>query len=116
VSFVNSTAKSLFGHKAEELVGELFGFPIVPGESVEVDIIRKGGEIDGDLRRGIAVTKMRGSQYDKEIREFTIDNGEVHIGKPFRNVQNILLGIPSSSAPSELCFGALRCMERYSMA
>jgi circadian clock protein KaiC len=39
---------------------------------------------------------MRGSQHDKQIREFTIDNHGMHIGEPFINVQNIILGNPSS--------------------
>jgi hypothetical protein len=38
----------------------------------------------------------------RNFREFIIDSDGLHIGKPFKNVQNILLGIPSSSAPSEL--------------
>jgi circadian clock protein KaiC len=51
-------------------------------------------------RRTIQVLKMRGTTHFKG--EFTIDGNGLHIGKPFRNVQNILLGIPSSSAPSEI--------------
>ncbi|CAK0768242.1 Circadian clock protein kinase KaiC [Gammaproteobacteria bacterium] len=58
-------------------------------------------EINGTLRRGIAVIKMRGSQHEKNIREFTIDNNGLHIGKPFSNVQNIILGVPSVTPPSE---------------
>jgi len=58
-------------------------------------------EINGILRRGIAVIKMRGSQHEKHIREFTIDNHGLHIGKPFSNVQNIILGIPSVTPRSE---------------
>ena len=58
-------------------------------------------EINGYLRRGIAVIKMRGSQHDKQIREFSIDNNGLHISHPFRNVDNIILGIPSSSGMSE---------------
>ena len=58
-------------------------------------------EINGILRRGIAVIKMRGSQHDKQIREFTIDSDGLHIGEPFKNVQNIVLGIPSISVLSE---------------
>ncbi|NGZ07269.1 MAG: circadian clock protein KaiC [Magnetococcales bacterium] len=59
-------------------------------------------EINGILRRGVAVIKMRGSQHDKQIREFTIDDQGLHIGKPFTNVQNIILGIPSATLPSEV--------------
>lgn len=58
-------------------------------------------EIDGMMRRGITIIKMRGSQHDKEIHEFTIDNRGLQIGEPFRNVQNIILGVPSISVPAE---------------
>ncbi len=52
-------------------------------------------EMNGEMRRGITVLKMRGSQHDKEIREFTIDHQGMHIGSPFRNVVGILSGHPS---------------------
>lgn len=42
VHFINSIGESIFGHKAEEFIGELFGFPVIKGESVDVDILRKG--------------------------------------------------------------------------
>ncbi len=59
-------------------------------------------EINGVLRRGIAVIKMRGSQHDKEVREFTIDDRGLHVGKPFKNIQNIILGTPTLSGPMEV--------------
>jgi len=58
-------------------------------------------EINGMMKRGIAVIKMRGSQHEKEIREFEINDNGVHIGKPFKNMQNIILGIPSSAGIPE---------------
>ncbi|NJN45674.1 MAG: hypothetical protein HC808_03370 [Candidatus Competibacteraceae bacterium] len=58
-------------------------------------------EVNGMLRRGIAVIKMRGSQHDKRIHEFTIDDQGLHIGVPFTNVQNIILGVPSATMPTE---------------
>jgi len=58
-------------------------------------------EINGVLRRGIAVIKMRGSQHDKQVHEFTIDSEGMHIGKPFTNVQNIILGVPMAFPLSE---------------
>jgi circadian clock protein KaiC len=51
-------------------------------------------EMFGEMRRGITVLKMRGSQHDKDIREFSIDGAGMHIGKPFRNVAGILVGNP----------------------
>ena len=49
-------------------------------------------EISGEMRRGLTVLKMRGSVHDKNIREFTIDQQRMHIGKPFRDVAGILAG------------------------
>lgn len=51
-------------------------------------------EMWGEMRRGMTVLKMRGSMHDKEIREYTIDEAGMHIGKPFANVTGILSGAP----------------------
>lgn len=49
-------------------------------------------EVLGEMRRGIAVLKMRGSMHEKSIREFTVDASGMHIGLPFRSVSGILGG------------------------
>lgn len=54
-------------------------------------------EVRGSLHRGIIIIKMRGSQHDKDIREFTIDNGGLRIGEPIRDVANLFLGGPAST-------------------
>jgi circadian clock protein KaiC len=59
-------------------------------------------EMFGEMRRGLTVLKMRGSKHDKEIREFTIDENGMHIGKPFANVSGILSGSPMHISPREL--------------
>lgn len=41
VRFVNPAASSLFNREPEELVGELFGFPITIGQPTEIEIIRR---------------------------------------------------------------------------
>ncbi len=38
VLFINPSAESLFYRKEEELIGEIFGFPIETGETIELDI------------------------------------------------------------------------------
>ncbi|MEM7032527.1 MAG: circadian clock protein KaiC [Chloroflexota bacterium] len=58
-------------------------------------------EINGVLRRGIAVIKMRGSQHEKQVREYTIDSQGLNIEGPFKNVDNIILGVPTRNEPSE---------------
>lgn len=46
----------------------------------------------GEMRRGIAVLKMRGSQHDRNIREYTIDSKGMHVLDAFRHVSGILSG------------------------
>ena len=59
-------------------------------------------EMFGEIRRGIAVLKMRGSAHDKDIREVTIDAEGMHIGQPFRNVTGILSGNVVHVPPGEM--------------
>ncbi|HET7552501.1 MAG TPA: circadian clock protein KaiC [Gemmatimonadaceae bacterium] len=59
-------------------------------------------EMFGEMKRGITVLKMRGSMHDKEIREFTIDEAGMHLGRPFRNVTGILAGTPVHLSPGDI--------------
>jgi PAS domain S-box-containing protein len=58
MQFVNPAAEALFGRRSEELLGELFGFPLVAGETAELDIIRK--------REKSAVAEMRAVETEWE--------------------------------------------------
>jgi circadian clock protein KaiC len=49
-------------------------------------------EVFGAVKRGLTVLKMRGSDHDRDIREFTIDASGMHVGEPFRTVAGILSG------------------------
>jgi circadian clock protein KaiC len=49
-------------------------------------------EVFGEMRRGLAVLKMRGSAHDKDIRELSIDGAGLHVGRPLREVTGILSG------------------------
>lgn len=59
-------------------------------------------EMFGQMRRGITVLKMRGSQHDRDIRQFTIDADGMHIGKPFRHATGILSGEPVHLSPADI--------------
>src|SRR3954471_10201800 len=43
IRFANPSAVRLFDRKAEDLVGTSFGFPVVVGETTEIDIVQRGG-------------------------------------------------------------------------
>lgn len=62
-------------------------------------ILLRNVEMNGGMRRALTVLKMRGSQHDKDIREFVIDGSGMHIGKPYRNVTSILSGHPVQGTP-----------------
>lgn len=59
-------------------------------------------EAFGEMKRGMTVLKMRGSDHDKEIREFTIDQDGMHLGRPFRHVTGILAGAPVHVSPGDI--------------
>jgi circadian clock protein KaiC len=59
-------------------------------------------EMFGEMKRGVTVLKMRGSIHDKGIREFSIDERGMHLGRRFRNVTGILSGSPMHVSPEEL--------------
>jgi circadian clock protein KaiC len=50
-------------------------------------------EVNGHVRRGLTVLKMRGSRHDHDIHEYTIDGQGMHIGGVFRGVGGILAGL-----------------------
>lgn len=56
-------------------------------------------ELFGEMRRGITILKMRGSQHDKDIREFSIGESGIQIGTSFRGITGILAGTPQHRLP-----------------
>jgi circadian clock protein KaiC len=59
-------------------------------------------EVFGEMKRGMTVLKMRGSVHDRDIREFTIDQDGMHVGRPFRHVTGILSGTPVHVTPADV--------------
>lgn len=57
VHFVNPSGEALFGQKAQDLVGQDFGFPVVPDEATEIDVIRWGMEEPGIAEMRIVQTE-----------------------------------------------------------
>ncbi|MEL6339132.1 MAG: circadian clock protein KaiC, partial [Myxococcota bacterium] len=58
-------------------------------------------ELQGEMRRGITVLKMRGSWHDKAIREFTIDDQGMSIRAPYQGINGILSGTPTYAVEAE---------------
>jgi PAS domain-containing protein len=45
IAFANPAACVLLGRRANELIGTVFGIPVVPGETAEVDLPLAGGDV-----------------------------------------------------------------------
>src|SRR5690349_12553100 len=56
--FVNPAAEALLGRTASQLLGQMFGVPVIPGETTEIDILRGG--------RPERVAEMRVAEIDWE--------------------------------------------------
>ena len=84
----------------------LFGSKSITQSNISTNtdliILLRYVEIYGEIKRGLAVLKMRGSKHNKNIREFTIDDRGMHLGKAFRNITGILSGNPSYIDTNEL--------------
>jgi signal transduction histidine kinase len=65
IRFANPAAERLFDRKAEDLVGTSFGFPVVVGETTEIDILQRGGG-------GVVYAELRVVQTDWEDEEVEI--------------------------------------------
>ena len=50
IRFANPAACTLWKRGLEEILGMPFGFPVVAGETVEIDILRDGGTMIGEMR------------------------------------------------------------------
>ena len=58
-------------------------------------IIQRYVELDGQLKRALAVVKVRSSQHSKELREYEISSGGgLVVGAPLRGYEGLLTGAP----------------------
>jgi len=60
-------------------------------------ILQRYIEIDGQLRRAMAVAKLRASQHSKELREYDItSDGGIVVGRALKGYEGLLTGTPST--------------------
>jgi circadian clock protein KaiC len=80
--------------EAPELIGA--GRITNRGTSFIVDtvIMLRFVEIGSEMKKALNVLKMRGSQHAKDIREYTISEKGISIGRKFEGVEGLMTGSP----------------------
>lgn len=61
---------------------------------VDAVILLRYVEIDSVMQRAVAVLKTRGSNHDKSIRRFEIQQGGIEVYEPFHDREGLLTGMP----------------------
>ena len=76
-----------------QIIGQSFSITDV-GISFLVDcvVVLKFAEIESSMKKALMVLKMRGSNHDKQLREFQIASDGIRVLASFENYENILAG------------------------
>jgi len=70
IRFANLAASRLFGRRLDELVGTQFGFPLVAGETTEVDLLAGGSARVAEMR--VVLSEWEGTKaYIASLRDVT---------------------------------------------
>lgn len=67
---------------------------------VDTYILLRYLEMDSEIKRCLMVLKMRGSDHDKDIREYKIEQGGLVVGEPFQGWSGIFLGTGIQARPA----------------
>jgi len=94
-----------------QLIGQSFSVTDV-GLSFLVDsiILLRQVEIESSMKKALVVLKMRGSDHDKNLREFEITASGIKISKPFSEFEGVMTGSPRRTTWTE------EAVERFGQA
>jgi len=86
---------SMLLFEAPELMGAV-GSITETGTSFLVDsiVMMKPVEIESSMRKALAILKLRGSDHDKNLREYKITSSGIVIGSLFSDYEGIMSGSP----------------------
>ncbi len=127
VRFVNPAAELLFGRKSEQFVGELFGFPVISGETKEIQIIAGYNEVrfaemrvvetewEGDIAYLVSIRDITNRKHAEEKikRDYHIQSTinsilqislePVSLEEQLERILDLILTIPWLSIQSKGC-------------
>jgi len=105
--FKSKGITAIFTNEQTELTGRLTIAGNGTSYVMDTVIILRYVEISSEMRKAISVLKMRGSDHDKEIREYEIGETGIDIKLPFSNYAGIMSGSPTKT-PGEAFIEAFK--------
>src|SRR5262249_41623329 len=88
-----SVATRLIGAH-QGLIGGQMVTPVDASYLADAVVLLRYYEAAGEVRQAISVVKKRGGQHERTIREFRMEHGGLHLGRPLRNFRGVLTGVP----------------------
>jgi circadian clock protein KaiC len=76
------------------LIGTSMGTPVDTSYLADAVLLFRYFEARGEVLQAISVVKKRGGKHERSIREFKMNQEGIFVGKPLREFQGVLSGIP----------------------
>ena len=83
------------------LIGTNMSSPVDASYLADAVLLLRYFETQGEIRQAISVVKKRGGEHERTIREFSMRNGQITVGKPLREFRGVLTGVPTYVGESE---------------
>jgi len=61
-------------------------------------ILMRFFEMRGEIRQAVSIVKKRGGRHERTIREFKLQDGQIHVGDALRDFRGVLTGVPTYDA------------------
>ena len=81
------------------LIGASMTSPIDTSYLADAVILLRYFEDRGEVRQAISVMKKRGSRHERTLREFSLAEGRVAVGRTLHEFRGVLTGVPTYEGP-----------------
>jgi circadian clock protein KaiC len=77
------------------LIGSQLNTPVDASYLADTVILLRYFEDRGAVREAIAVMKKRSGKHERTLREFSVDQGRIAVGRILHDFQGVLTGVPA---------------------
>lgn len=90
----NLKVTTLLINEVEAITGDFYATEVGISYLADSIIFIRYLEMAGEMRKAVGVLKKRVSDFEKTLREFSIDHTGIKVGKPLAHLRGILRGVP----------------------